>query len=116
MGLAWGYGALRGAIVWLGLSTEASWQRGDKGHHGKSKGANSTFLLPKIPTAGTAHLTHGLWASLCLIETEQAFKNKPPSKSYKKNPETYCIPCVNTLTMAMSFYLANSSFYLLQPM
>lgn len=43
----WGWhgnmGALRGAIVWLVLSKEVSWQRGNREHHGKGKQANGTF-------------------------------------------------------------------------
>lgn len=30
------------------------------------------------------------------MQKEQAYFYKPPSTSYKKNPETYCTPCVNT--------------------
>lgn len=37
----WGWhgalGALRGAVLWLGLSKEASWQGWDRRYHGKGK-------------------------------------------------------------------------------
>lgn len=37
-GVAMGFWELQGgAIMWLGLSEEASWQRGDRKYHGKGK-------------------------------------------------------------------------------